>query len=93
VACRGAKKVLVGAGSKSLSDCDAVLLPGINLDSYDSKKHRIISMGSCTTNVLAPVIKIVWEDLTASSMYEIRQCPARSFGALLLSLRSILERP
>jgi glyceraldehyde 3-phosphate dehydrogenase len=60
---RGAKKVLVSAGSKSLSDCDAVLLPGINLDSYDPKTHNIVSMGSCTTNALAPVIKIVRENL------------------------------
>ena len=60
---RGARKVLVSAGSKSLSDCDAVLLPGINLESYDPKKHHIISMGSCTTNALAPVIKILKENL------------------------------
>jgi glyceraldehyde 3-phosphate dehydrogenase len=64
---KGAKKVLVSAGSKSLSDCDAVLLPGINLDSYDSKKHHIVSMGSCTTNALAPVIKIVRENLGIES--------------------------
>ncbi|HUI72521.1 MAG TPA: glyceraldehyde 3-phosphate dehydrogenase NAD-binding domain-containing protein [Spirochaetia bacterium] len=60
---RGAKKVLVSAGSKSLSDCDAVLLPGINLESYDPKKHHIISMGSCTTNALAPVVKILKENV------------------------------
>jgi glyceraldehyde 3-phosphate dehydrogenase len=64
---RGAKRVLVSAGSKSLSDCDAVLLPGINLDSYDAKKHHIISMGSCTTNALAPVIKILRENLGITS--------------------------
>jgi len=60
---RGAKKVLVSAGSKSLSDCDAVLLPGINLESYDPRKHHIISMGSCTTNALAPVVKILKENV------------------------------
>ena len=60
---RGARKVLVSAGSKSLSDCDAVLLPGINLESYDPKKHHIISMGSCTTNALAPVVKILKENV------------------------------
>ena len=64
---RGARKVLVSAGSKSLSDCDAVLLPGINLDAYDAKKHHIISMGSCTTNALAPVVKIVRENLGIAS--------------------------
>ena len=64
---RGARKVLVSAGSKSLADCDAVLLPGINLDSYDAKRHHIISMGSCTTNALAPVVKIVLENLGIAS--------------------------
>lgn len=56
---RGAKKVLVSAPSKSLQDCDAVLLPGINLDTYDPAKHHIISMASCTTNAIAPVVKVL----------------------------------
>ena len=59
---RGAKRVLVSAASKTLQDCDAVLLPGINLDQYDPNRHRIISMASCTTNALAPVIKVVREE-------------------------------
>jgi glyceraldehyde 3-phosphate dehydrogenase len=58
---RGAKRVLVSAPSKTLQDCDAVLLPGINLDQYDPRKHRIVSLASCTTNALAPVIKVVRE--------------------------------
>ena len=60
---RGAKRVLVSAPSKSLQDCDAVLLPGINLEVFDPKKHRIISMASCTTNALAPVVKVLREKL------------------------------
>jgi glyceraldehyde 3-phosphate dehydrogenase len=59
---RGAKRVLVSAPSKSLEDCDAVLLPGINVDSYDPKRHQIISIGSCTTNALAPVVKVLMEN-------------------------------
>ncbi|HVZ36861.1 MAG TPA: glyceraldehyde 3-phosphate dehydrogenase NAD-binding domain-containing protein [Polyangiaceae bacterium] len=59
---RGARRVLVSAPSKSLDDCDAVLLPGINLEKYEPERHRIISMGSCTTNALAPVIKIFLEN-------------------------------
>ncbi len=59
---RGAKRVLVSAPSKSLQDCDAVLLPGINLDQFDPEKHKIISMASCTTNALAPVVKVVIEN-------------------------------
>jgi glyceraldehyde 3-phosphate dehydrogenase len=59
---RGARRVLVSAPSKSLEDCDAVLLPGINLESYDAERHRIISMGSCTTNALAPVVKVLMDN-------------------------------
>src|SRR5690242_14260320 len=43
---RGAKHVLVSAPSKTLQDCDAVLLPGINLDSFDPDEHKIVSMAS-----------------------------------------------
>jgi glyceraldehyde 3-phosphate dehydrogenase len=58
---QGAKRVLVSAPSKSLEDCDAVLLPGINLEQFDSNKHRIVSMASCTTNAIAPVVKVLRE--------------------------------
>ena len=59
---RGAKRVLVSAPSKSKEDADAFLLPGINLDTYDPAKHKIVSMASCTTNALAPVVKVVREN-------------------------------
>ncbi|NBD25437.1 type I glyceraldehyde-3-phosphate dehydrogenase [Paenibacillus glycinis] len=59
---RGAKRVLISGPSKTLDDCDAVLLKGINLDSFDPEKHRIISMASCTTNALAAVVKLVKEN-------------------------------
>src|SRR5215831_17944346 len=58
----GAKRVLVSAPSKKQEDCDAVLLPGINLAMFDPEKHKIISMASCTTNALAPVVKVVIEN-------------------------------
>lgn len=58
----GAGRVLVSAASKKREDCDAVLLPGINLDTFDPEAHRIISMASCTTNALAPVVKVVIEN-------------------------------
>jgi glyceraldehyde 3-phosphate dehydrogenase (phosphorylating) len=58
----GAKRVLVSAPSKKKEDCDAVLLPGINLSTFDPEKHKIISMASCTTNALAPVVKVVIEN-------------------------------
>lgn len=59
---RGAKRVLVSAPSKTMQDCDAVLLAGINLDSFDPEAHKIVSMASCTTNALAPVVKVVLEN-------------------------------
>jgi glyceraldehyde 3-phosphate dehydrogenase len=58
----GARRVLVSAAPKKLDDCDAVLLPGINLDTFDPEMHHIVSMASCTTNALAPVVKVVIEN-------------------------------
>jgi glyceraldehyde 3-phosphate dehydrogenase len=59
---RGAKRVLVSAPSKTLQDCDAVLLPGINIEQFDPARHKIVSMASCTTNALAPVVKVMIEN-------------------------------
>lgn len=59
---RGAKRVLVSAPSKSKADCDAFLLPGINVETFDPQAHKIISMASCTTNALAPVVKILKDE-------------------------------
>ncbi|HKG25077.1 MAG TPA: glyceraldehyde 3-phosphate dehydrogenase NAD-binding domain-containing protein [Thermomicrobiales bacterium] len=56
---RGAKRVLVSAPSKTREDADVFLLPGINLEQFDPAQHRIVSMASCTTNALAPVVKVV----------------------------------
>jgi len=55
--------VLVRAPSKSREDCDAVLLPGINLDQFDPARHRIFSRASCTTNAPAPVVKVLLENV------------------------------
>ena len=63
----GAKRVLVSAPSKRQEDCDAVLLPGVNLDTFDPEKHKIVSMASCTTNALAPVVKVVIENFGIKS--------------------------
>ena len=52
----GAKRVIVTAPSK---DSDAMILPGINDEQYDPKKHSVISMGSCTTNCVAPIAKVL----------------------------------
>ncbi|HEU4447943.1 MAG TPA: type I glyceraldehyde-3-phosphate dehydrogenase [Nitrososphaeraceae archaeon] len=52
----GAKKVIISAPAKQP---DATILMGINERQYDSEKHNIISMASCTTNCLAPVVKVL----------------------------------
>ena len=64
---RGAKKVLVSGPSKTRDDADAVLLPGINMGEYDYAKHNIITMASCTTNGLAPVVKVLIENFGIES--------------------------
>lgn len=52
----GAKKVIISAPSKN-EDLTVVL--GVNDDLYDPKKHHIISNASCTTNCLAPPVKVI----------------------------------
>ena len=52
----GAKKVLISAPAKS-EDFTVVL--GVNEDKYDPKKHNIISNASCTSNCVAPLIKVL----------------------------------
>jgi glyceraldehyde 3-phosphate dehydrogenase len=52
----GAKKVIISAPAKGH---DATIVLGVNTEIYDSAKHAIISCGSCTTNCLAPVAKVL----------------------------------
>ena len=52
----GAKKVVVSAPSPV---ADATFVMGVNHKGYNSSKHNIVSCGSCTTNCLAPVAKVL----------------------------------
>ena len=52
----GAKRVLVSAPSKG---ADLTFVFGVNDKAYDAAKHMIVSIGSCTTNCLAPVAKVL----------------------------------
>lgn len=52
----GAHKVLITAPA---TDEDATIIPGVNDTTYDRQKHTVVSLGSCTTNCLAPVVKVL----------------------------------
>jgi len=54
----GASKVIVSAPA---TDPDVTLVMGVNEKSYDPAKHHVISNASCTTNCLAPVVKVLHE--------------------------------
>jgi glyceraldehyde 3-phosphate dehydrogenase len=56
----GAKKVIISAPSKDADKIPSFVL-GVNEDKFDSKKWDIYDMGSCTTNCLAPVAKVLNE--------------------------------
>ena len=58
----GVKKVVVSAPVK---DGDAAnIVFGVNHDVYQPDRHRIVTAASCTTNCLAPVVKVIHEALT-----------------------------
>ena len=54
----GAKKVIISAPAK---DEDITIVMGVNEAQYNPAEHHIISNASCTTNCLAPVVKVVHE--------------------------------
>jgi glyceraldehyde 3-phosphate dehydrogenase len=56
----GVKKVVVAAPVKT----DAVnIVMGVNEHEYDPQKHRVVTAASCTTNCLAPIVKVIHENL------------------------------
>jgi len=57
----GAKKVIISAPAKE-EDISIVL--GVNEGKYDPARHRIISNGSCTTNCIAPVVKVLHQNFS-----------------------------
>ena len=54
----GAKKVLLSAPAKGDTPVKTIVI-GVNQKIYDKKKDHIISNASCTTNCLAPVVKVL----------------------------------
>ena len=57
----GVKKVVVSAPVKDGNAANIVF--GVNHDIYDAEQHRIVTAASCTTNCLAPVVKVIHENL------------------------------
>ena len=58
---RGAKRVIVAAPVKEPDVLNVVV--GVNHDLYDPARHPIVTAASCTTNCLAPVVKVVHENI------------------------------
>jgi glyceraldehyde 3-phosphate dehydrogenase len=54
----GVAKVLISAPGK---DVDATIVLGVNDESYDPTRHHVVSNASCTTNCVAPMVKVLHE--------------------------------
>jgi len=57
------KKVLISAPARNE---DITIVLGVNEDKYDPKQHNIISNASCTTNCIAPVVKVLHQSFGVS---------------------------
>jgi glyceraldehyde 3-phosphate dehydrogenase len=55
----GAKKVIISAPAKNE---DVTIVLGVNQEKYDPARHNVISNASCTTNGLAPVVKVLLDE-------------------------------
>jgi len=62
----GAKKVLISAPA---TDPDITMVIGVNDQTYDHKKHMIISNASCTTNCVGPVTKVLHENFAVERAF------------------------
>jgi len=71
----GAKKVIIGAPAK---DDTKTLVMGVNQQEYDPTFHNIVSMASCTTMCLAPIVKILLDNfgIEEGLMSTIHACTA-----------------
>lgn len=55
----GARKVIISAPAKGE---DITIVLGVNQDKYDAASHHVVSNASCTTNCLAPVVKVLLDN-------------------------------
>jgi len=59
----GAKKIIISAPAKNE---DVTIVLGVNEDQYDPEKHHVISNASCTTNGIAPPVKVLHQNFGVS---------------------------
>jgi glyceraldehyde 3-phosphate dehydrogenase len=59
----GAKKVIISAPAKGE---DITIVLGVNEEKYNSKQHHVISNASCTTNCIAPVVRVLHDNFGVS---------------------------
>lgn len=52
----GAQNVLISA---PVHDEDITIIPGVNMEQFNPKKHHIVSLGSCTTNAFVPLVSLL----------------------------------
>jgi glyceraldehyde 3-phosphate dehydrogenase len=75
--------VLISAPS---DNADAMIVMGVNHDVYDPAAHQVVSMASCTTNCLAPVLKVLHET------FGVEQCMMSTVHAYTSS-QSLMDTP
>ncbi len=81
---QGVKRVVVSAPVEADDVLNIVM--GVNDDLYDASKHRIVTAASCTTNSLAPAVKVILENLG------IKHASMTTIHSLTLTQR-ILDTP
>lgn len=79
----GAKKVLISAPSES---ADLTLVMGVNQDQYDPSQHHVVSNASCTTNSLAPPMKVLLDN------FGVEHALVTTVHAYTIS-QSIIDKP
>ncbi|MDT4906328.1 MAG: hypothetical protein QOH52_4344 [Pseudonocardiales bacterium] len=62
----GVKKVLISAPGKGV---DATIVLGVNEETYDPARHHVISNASCTTNCVAPMVKVLHDSFGIEQGY------------------------
>lgn len=79
----GAKKVLISAPA---SDADITIVMGVNDQDYDANTHQVISNASCTTNSLAPPLKVLLDN------FGVQQALITTVHAYTIS-QSLVDKP